>query len=134
MREEGVRRILAVQELTCCVSTSIEAGATPASRSGVPLSSLALCSGLVRELRGSPGAAAPRPAGQPRDLPASPCPSLGRLRRDWAAPQGVEGRRQSPLRSPKPLSVRSSPQNGLEKRDFGRPVEGVDVICASKRS
>lgn len=96
MREEGVRRVLAVQELTRCVSTSIEAGATPASRSGVPLSFLALCSGLVREPRGCPDAAAPAPCGAAPGPAGLPLPLTRTPPEGLGSPAGGRGQAAEP--------------------------------------
>lgn len=104
------------------------------SGSGVPLSSSAIFLGVLREHCGFSRAALPglceaAPGARDLPLPLAQTPPEG-----WAAPLRDEGGRRSPLRSPKSLSVQSSPQNGLERRGFGKPVERMDVICVSKRS
>lgn len=131
VREEGVRGVLAVPGLTRCVSASSEAGATPASRS-LPRR---ICLGVLWEPRGFPRAAAPRALrGSPGSCRPAPAPRSNASRGPGQPRRGSRAGGGAPLLSSKSLSVLSSPRNGLGKRDSGKPVEGMDVICASKRS
>lgn len=130
MREEGVRR----EGFSCTEADTVSLHfQRSGSDSGIPLSSSAVLLGILREHRGFSRAALPglcEAAPGPRDLPLllaqTPPEGLG-------SPQRDEGGRRSPLLSPKSLSVRSSPQNGLGRRDIGKSVERTDVICLSKR-
>lgn len=92
---------------------------SPSSEAGAALPHPTL---FLAALPGAPPAPpAPHPAGQPRDLPTSPCPSLPppRARTAPAGGVGAEDGWRSPLRSQKWLSARASPPKWARKARFG---------------